>query len=730
MSWNYLYDRDKWGDWSKHYKTVHSFEDATFNWVPGDEITLYYLDTEYIRPSGKKYGVGLYRYSYELDDYIQVGGQPVDEMTIKPNWEEKLESVVGGYYDDWFATEVSERTLGAPVSELAVSFEDIHELAPGCGIRVTLSNTTTGEVFTTRGLVENGVYYDKSMIAGSKFKVECNNSQVKISEVDSQTTIPAGDYKVFVYGGIYNKSDANFVNIDGNTIVINENGELVAYALIDVPNNGVFDDVPEEDRLPNTIYRTSLDVYTFEGRFALSDEKVAAGWTMDETGVTAIIDPETGETISYSWDDVNDQWDLHKPVGDDPWFKGDADNGDVYACIFDDKHYLDYGEEHDHPDKVMLAMWYKSINEDESTWHIIHNSLAKEADGQLYINNVLLEDNKTSTQLKITVNCTQEEYDAWSLVGLINPETSYYIIDGEYDQVKGNYINLVNKPSIEGVELRSGLTYEDLGLMSKSEIEQLLTGMFIYQGSVDFFSELPISPTNKKGDVYFVLNDSPGDPPPHESGQYAWSGTKWDFIGKMEVDLTTYQKKEDLTLTTEEKRVVPAINELKTTIGDLEELETLDKSSVVNAINEVGKNVRVIDVLADIGEIGTLNATQVKYLLVNSTAGVQQGPTRMIKTGQQDNKFLYSVLREATEEEAKVSTGYRYQYMWVNMDTGEWTGGIKIISCEGGGEAIDIVTELNDLCTHEQVPSAKCMYDICLKTLIQMDKLYDGEGHI
>ena len=493
---------------------------------------LYYLreDTSEQVKSGTPYKTfkkGLYMYDNYKEEYFMVGGSPIDELTVLENFEGKLETSVGGYYEDWFKTEETTKTIASPTATISIPFSASHPITDNCGIRITLENKTTNKVYTTRGLVANGFYYDKGMFPTYKVKVTCNDTVAVLEEVDGGLVFPAGEYTIYTYGGKYRrKSDANFVSIDNKTIVVDENGELVAYPLIDVPNNGVFDDIPEEDRLPNAIYRTSRDVYVFEGRFALSDAKKTAGWTMDETGVNEVINPETGETVFHDWQEVNSDWDKHKPTGDDPWFVGDADNGDLYACTFDDVHYLDYGEEHAYEDKVMLAMWYKSLSEIVPSWHIIYNSLSREGDGQLYINNVLLQDNKTTTQLKITINCTQAEYNAWAEAGQINPETSYYIIDGEYEEVKGNYINLTNKPSIEGVELRNGLTYEDLGLISKQEVEQLLNGMFIYQGSVDYFADLPITTQNKKGDVYFVSNDDPGDPPAHVMGQYAWSGSK------------------------------------------------------------------------------------------------------------------------------------------------------------------------------------------------------------
>lgn len=675
---------------------------------------LYYLREDTLeKPNptaqAKVFKKGLYMYDNYTDEYFMVGGSPIDELTVLENYEGKLETSVGGYYEDWFETEEITKNIVAATSSVSIPFASSHTISDGCGIRVTLVNNTTQEVFTTRGLVSNGEYFDKGMFAGNKVKVTCTTTGLMLEEVDGTNVFTPGEYTIYTYGGKYRrKSDANFVAIDNKTIVIDENGELVAYPIIDVPDNGVFDDIPEEERLPNNIYRTSRDVYVFEGRFKLDSSKTDAGWTMDETGVMEVIDPDTGETVFHDWIEINLDWDKRKPTGDDPWFVGDADNGDLYACTFDDVHYLDYGEEHSHEDKIMLAMWYQSLNEIVPSWHIIYNSLSREADGQLYINNVLLQDNKTTTQLKITVNCTQAEYDAWSDAGQINPETSYYIIDGEYDVVNGNYINLANKPSLEGVELRSGLTYEDLGLISKQEVEQLLTGMFIYQGSVDYFSDLPISPKNKKGDVYFVVNDDPGDPPAHVMGQYAWSGSKWDFIGTMDVDMSQYQKKEDLTLNTVEKNVVPAINELLASIGTLDELETEEKENLVKAINEVLRKRVIIDVLADVGTSGTLNPQQVSYLKSNVVACILQGGVRMQRTGVDGITLIYSTVRKKHEDEEEA--GYRYQYIRVNSETGEWVGDIDIISGGEGGN-ISVWSSTKSYESGEQVYQYDPNYD-------------------
>ena len=150
--------------------------------------------------------------------------------------------------------------------------------------------------------------------------------------------------------------------------------------------------------------------------------------------------------------------------------------------------------------------------------------------------------------------------------------------------------------------------------------------------------------------------------------------------------MTNYQKKEDLTLNTVEKKVVPAINELLDYIGQIDELETDDKTNLVNAINEVLRKRQVIDVLADVGTSGTLNPTQVLYLKSNTIAGIQQGPVRLVKSGTDGTRFLYSTVRKKHEDEEEA--GYRYQYIWVNMETGEWTGGAEIISGEGGNISV------------------------------------------
>lgn len=151
----------------------------------------------------------------------------------------------------------------------------------------------------------------------------------------------------------------------------------------------------------------------------------------------------------------------------------------------------------------------------------------------------------------------------------------------------------MNRPSLEGVILREGLSYNDLGLMGRSEIESKLSSFLTFKGTVNAIADLPTDAT--QGDVYFV-----GE----LQRNYAFNGLVWNDMGGS-VDMSIYQKRQGDTLTTTNKSIEGGINELDGRIGKT--AMTTAATNVTAAINELDNDK--LDV-----EPGGLNTTATKVV--------------------------------------------------------------------------------------------------------------------
>lgn len=88
-----------------------------------------------------------------------------------------------------------------------------------------------------------------------------------------------------------------------------------------------------------------------------------------------------------------------------------------------------------------------------------------------YINNTLLDGVNTSESLGIVWKGTQEEYDA---LPIKNPNTVYFITDGEAGADTLSYNMLEDKPSINGVILSGDKTSAALNMYTREEIDRML----------------------------------------------------------------------------------------------------------------------------------------------------------------------------------------------------------------------------------------------------------------
>lgn len=208
----------------------------------------------------------------------------------------------------------------------------------------------------------------------------------------------------------------------------------------------------------------------------------------------------------------------------------------------------------------------------------------------------------TSETLGITWYGSQAEYDA---LPEINPNTIYIISDNTYyGSTKVNYKTLEHKPAINGITLFEDSTYEDLNLMTKTQIEAKLSSVFTYKGTIPTLADLPKLPA--VGSVYFVTE---------ENGSFAFNGVGWDSLGST-FDLTTYQKIEDDTFTTASKTVPGAINELNNNVGDVTTLSTTNKTSVVEATNEVKSMFGRVKKIEVVEELPVTPEEDVMYVII------------------------------------------------------------------------------------------------------------------
>ena len=88
-----------------------------------------------------------------------------------------------------------------------------------------------------------------------------------------------------------------------------------------------------------------------------------------------------------------------------------------------------------------------------------------------YINNATVGEVNTSESLNILWKGTQEEYEA---LPIINPQTIYFITDGDEPEESLSYELLTDKPSINGVILSGDKTSAMLNMYNREEIDRML----------------------------------------------------------------------------------------------------------------------------------------------------------------------------------------------------------------------------------------------------------------
>ena len=118
-------------------------------------------------------------------------------------------------------------------------------------------------------------------------------------------------------------------------------------------------------------------------------------------------------------------------------------------------------------------------------------------------------------------------------------------------------------------------------ISSLSNVMEGLTSGFEYKGSVDSAENLPLDAD--VGDVYTVTDE--------DNEKYVWNGEEW-----IKADLKYDALLSDLT-------------ELQSNVGDLNQLDTTDKSSLVYAINEVLESLSASHFIPSTGKVATIDLT-------------------------------------------------------------------------------------------------------------------------
>ncbi len=195
------------------------------------------------------------------------------------------------------------------------------------------------------------------------------------------------------------------------------------------------------------------------------------------------------------------------------------------------------------------------------------------------INGEVIVGNKSSVDYKISRELSEAQYTALSEEEK-NNGTSYYVDDGSSGSSNvevTSFNNLTDKPSVNGITLRAGLTSADLDMYTRAETDAKFSGVFSYKGVVADIAHLPSASDSKAGDVYYVTD---------ESASFAFNGSAYENIGGA-VDLSAYQTKQDNALETTSKNITGAINELntnKTNKSDIvDNLTTDDATKMLSA---------------------------------------------------------------------------------------------------------------------------------------------------
>ena len=184
----------------------------------------------------------------------------------------------------------------------------------------------------------------------------------------------------------------------------------------------------------------------------------------------------------------------------------------------------------------------------------------------------------------------------------------------DVDQTTNTNMDLIDTELFKKVNKIPGkdLSTNDFTDNYKFKIDTM-SNIYMYKGVVETVEELP-SQGNKVGDVYSVEN---------ENASFAWDGTQWNSIGNI-INLEAFYE---------------ILQDIYDTIGDLDDLTTTQKDSIVNAINEIVTNVASKVATTDFNTAITnltnnkMNNKYYESTIVTNTADFKINSTTALESG-------------------------------------------------------------------------------------------------
>lgn len=160
--------------------------------------------------------------------------------------------------------------------------------------------------------------------------------------------------------------------------------------------------------------------------------------------------------------------------------------------------------------------------------------------------------------------------------------TDFETIQGDVTNIQSNITNIESDVQ----EITTALDSK----LDASEFEQLLDevrDVYHYRGSVATIADLDLIEDPAEGDVYNVEENNMN---------YAWTGTEWDSLGGLDVDLTNYLREEDVDaisipeinaiLFGGKSAVVSALDGMQAMIANNEAIVTISVKNDIDAESE------------------------------------------------------------------------------------------------------------------------------------------------
>lgn len=229
----------------------------------------------------------------------------------------------------------------------------------------------------------------------------------------------------------------------------------------------------------------------------------------------------------------------------------------------------------------------------------------------------------------------------------------------------------------------------------KTDLGSVLT----YKGSVDTYDQLPEDA--EVGDTWNVVQAYQTYP---SGTNYAWNGSTWDALGGS-VDLSGYQTKSDDSLTTTDKTIVGAINELSS-----DKQNTLKYYSESDSSTEPSSNNAQVSILENSDYAATLN------LGSGSSNGIQT-----INIGGGANTRNLNIGTKICGENNNVTIGNASDGVYLTLNTGRGLAGTGVTK------------DLSTSATDTQFPTAAAVasavaYNTSFKK--EINKIYFNSGKI